>query len=290
MSFFRRNRDRTPAQPEVPRPAQPSPPAGEPRVLDLGPDEVAWLARVRATLPRDASATDPEAIGRRYDDALDAWAAGGGGDPTAAIEAAGVALGDAVCARVPGARWALVLDEHGREPAVVLPPPLSATVFPRDAVAKRWSAGERAWVADFVGWLVARLTDLSSGPSPEVEALASFALTHAVRSIVPEGGPLVPFCLLEGADGGRSLNRFVGDLGESVERAREHVRTSGAVRAAVAWDGYLTVDGVRGDALLVEASDAGRSSVVLAQRYSAVPGATAPVGEPITVDRGEPLL
>ncbi|MGW6132033.1 hypothetical protein ACWFNE_18585 [Cellulomonas sp. NPDC055163] len=127
-------------------------------------------------------------------------------------------------------------------------------------------------------------------PSPEVQALASFALGHAVHSIVPEGGPLIPFCLLEDADGGRSLHRFVGELGESVERAREHVRASGAVRAAVAWDGYLTADGTRTDALFVEASDAGRSSVVLAQRYSPVPGRTAPVGEPVTVERGAPLL
>ncbi|WP_258724138.1 DUF3806 domain-containing protein [Cellulomonas sp. NS3] len=283
MGFFRRNRDRTPAPP----PAA----AGEPQVLDLGPADLAWLDRVRGSLPAGASATDPQAIGRRYDDALDAWSTGGGsGDPTGAIDAVGVALGDAVCARVPGARWAVAVDEHGREPAVVLPPPLSATIFPRDAVAKRWYAGERGWVAEFADWLVGRLTDLSTEPSPEVEALASFALAHAVRSIVPEGGPLIPFCLVEDADGARALHRFVGELGESVERAREHVRASGAVRAAVAWDGYLTADGTREDALFVEASEAGRSSVVLAQRYSPVPGRTAPVGETVTVDRGAPLL
>ncbi|MBB2924081.1 DUF3806 domain-containing protein [Cellulomonas cellasea] len=283
MGFFRRNRDRTPAPPQAP--------AALPEARDLEPVDVAWFAGVRASFPGGASANDPETLGRRYDDALDAWGAGGGvGDPSTMVDGLGVALGDAVLARVPGGRWAVAADEHGREPAVVLPPPLSLTIFPRAAVARRWATGERGWVADFVGSLVGRLTDLSTGPSPEVEALASFALAHAVHSIVPEGGPLVPFCLLEEADGERSLHRFVGELRESVERARDHARASGAVRAAVAWDGYLTADGTRTDALFVEASDTGRSSVLRAQRYSPVPGRTAPVGEPVTLERGAPLL
>lgn len=126
----------------------------------------------------------------------------------------------------------------------------------------------------------------SSAPA---EALASFALAHAVHSIVPEGGPLVPFCLVETADG-RSLVRFVGDLEEGVAMAREHVRTSGALRAAVAWDGYLRTGTSREDALFVEASEAGGPSVVLAQRYRPEPGATAAVGEPFEVTRGAPLL
>ncbi|MFS0700720.1 DUF3806 domain-containing protein [Cellulomonas sp. 179-A 4D5 NHS] len=283
MGFFRRNRDRTPAQPQAP--------AALPQPRELEPVDVAWFAGVRASFPGGASAIDPEALGRRYDDALDAWAAGGGtADPSPAVDGLGVALGDAVLARVPGGRWAVAADEHGREPALVLPAPLNLTLFPRAAVARRWAAGERGWVVDFVGGVAGRLTDLSTEASPEVEALASFALAHAVHSIVPEGGPLVPFCLLEDADGGRSLHRFVGELGESVERARDHVRASGAVRAAVAWDGYLTADGSRTDALFVEASDAGRASVLRAQRYAPVPGRTAPVGEPVTLERGASLL
>lgn len=126
-------------------------------------------------------------------------------------------------------------------------------------------------------------------PSPHVQELASFALAHAVRSIVPEGGPLIPFSLLETTEG-RSLHRFAGELGEAVQHARGHVRTSGALRAAVAWDGYLTADGRRDDALFVEASEAGQPSIVLAHRYVETPQGTAPVGEPLAVGHGTPLL
>ncbi|MCU1430973.1 MAG: hypothetical protein JWP95_78, partial [Actinotalea sp.] len=70
-------------------------------------------------------------------------------------------------------------------------------------------------------------------PSPQREDgscdpltdLADLALAHAVRSVVPEGGPLIPFAMVETAEG-RSLARFVGELGEAQEKARAHVRTT----------------------------------------------------------------
>jgi hypothetical protein len=44
-----------------------------------------------------------------------------------------------------------------------------------------------------------------------------------------------------------------------------------ATRAAVAWDGYLTHQGTRTDAVFAEASEIGDSeSVVVAQRYEVV--------------------
>ena len=97
---------------------------------------------------------------------------------------------------------------------------------------------------------------------------ALFALDHATESVVSSGGPLVPFALIE-ADGERSLQRYVGDLEDAEQQARDAVRTaSGVTRAAVAWDGYLTADGERTDAVLAEASEAGDpESVLLAQQY-----------------------
>ena len=120
--------------------------------------------------------------------------------------------------------------------------------------------------------------------------LALFALTHAVRSVVPEGGPLIPFAMVETTDG-RALARFVGDLEEAQARARDHVRASSAVRAAVAWDGYLTVEGVRTDALFVEAGEPGTAGIVLAHRYrDAGAGPAEAIGRPILVDPARPPL
>jgi hypothetical protein len=104
------------------------------------------------------------------------------------------------------------------------------------------------------------------------EALATLAFMapdHGIDSI-REGGPLTPFVMHEDRDGQRHLNRFVAEtLEEGVGRAREFARDDvPAERIAVAWDGYLTVDGVRSDAIFVEAQETGEtSSVILAQRY-----------------------
>lgn len=98
--------------------------------------------------------------------------------------------------------------------------------------------------------------------------LALVALDHAVDA-VRGGGPLVPFVLVE-AEGGRDLARFVtGTLDGSVDEARRYLLgRSDALRAALAYDGYFTLDGTRYDAVFVEAQEAGRaSSIVLCQRY-----------------------
>jgi hypothetical protein len=96
---------------------------------------------------------------------------------------------------------------------------------------------------------------------------ALFALDHALASVVASGGPLVPFCLID-VGGEQTIRRFVGDLESGQERARAAVREAAEVnRAAVAWDGYVTVEGVRSDAVLVEASASGSDSVTVAHRY-----------------------
>ena len=123
---------------------------------------------------------------------------------------------------------------------------------------------------------------------------ALFALDHAADSVIPKGGPLVPFCLIEVA-GDRHLSRFPGDLEAGQAAARDRVRSSPeATLAAVAWDGYLTVEGQRTDAVFVEASEGGASdSVVLAQRYrkqGRFSKSVERLGNAALVARGRPLF
>jgi hypothetical protein len=125
-------------------------------------------------------------------------------------------------------------------------------------------------------------------------SLALFALDHGTESVAASGGPLVPFSVVE-TDGQRSLTRFAGDLEASQQRARAEIRAAaGVTRAAVAWDGYLTTDVGRTDAVFVEASEDGDpESVVLAQRY-VVSGRLRKkvevVGNAALVKRGPPLF
>lgn len=128
--------------------------------------------------------------------------------------------------------------------------------------------------------------------SSDLVDFAVDGLDHAAESVIASGGPLTPFCRTEGVDGRRQQTRCVAEtLEEGLEAAREKVRQSTGMQwALVAWDGYLTLDGTRTDAVFVEASDAGNSqSIILAQRY--VAGTTVHrLGGVVLAGRGEPLF
>jgi hypothetical protein len=106
--------------------------------------------------------------------------------------------------------------------------------------------------------------------SQQFADLVFLALDHGVES-VREGGPLIPFIIFE-RSGERTLERFVAEL---LEQGEAHARQALAnlpaevTAYAFAYDGYLTVEGTRTDAIYVEASERGRAAGVrLAQRYT----------------------
>jgi hypothetical protein len=101
--------------------------------------------------------------------------------------------------------------------------------------------------------------------------LVFLALDHGVDSVRASGGPLTPFIVVE-QDGKRELHRFATErLEQGQQRAREAVAAlpSNATAYALAYDGYITVQGTKFDAILVEASERGRpAGVRMAQRYT----------------------
>ena len=101
--------------------------------------------------------------------------------------------------------------------------------------------------------------------------LVFLALDHGIDSVRASGGPLIPFIVVE-QDGKRELHRFATErLEEGQQRAREAIAASPqtATAYAMAYDGYITVQGVKFDAILVEASERGRpAGVRMAQRYT----------------------
>jgi hypothetical protein len=116
--------------------------------------------------------------------------------------------------------------------------------------------------------------------SQRLADIAFFALDHGIYSIQDGEGPLVPFVISERADGKRKLDRYVSEakrgesvgwvLEESVAQARLAVSRlpSDVTAYAIAHDGYVTFEGTKYDAILVEASERGRTgAVIMAQRY-----------------------
>ena len=131
----------------------------------------------------------------------------------------------------------------------------------------------------------------------DLAELAVFALNRAFRCIEGGEGMLVPFVMTDTQDDGRTLHRFVADsMEQSRERAYDWVGVAGpsVSRYAFAWDGYVTVDGIKWDAVFVEAGDRVLPhAMLLCQRYRPENGTDGPrqvVGEPMLIEKPESRL
>jgi hypothetical protein len=106
--------------------------------------------------------------------------------------------------------------------------------------------------------------------SEQFADLVFLALDHGIESI-REAGPLVPFAIYH-QDGKREIHRFVTEsLEDGPVQARHAVAAlPPSVSAyAIAYDGFVTIQGTKYAAILVEASERGKpQGIIMAQRYS----------------------
>jgi hypothetical protein len=123
--------------------------------------------------------------------------------------------------------------------------------------------------------------------------LVFLALDHGVDSLRADGGPLIPFVIVV-QDGEALMQRFVTErLEDGPEQAREAIAASPAnvTAYALAYDGYITVEGTKFDAILVEASERDRpAGVRMAQRYTMKKEDFETVGNPALLGECETLL
>lgn len=126
---------------------------------------------------------------------------------------------------------------------------------------------------------------MSDAPEPGEALLDQIftALDHGIASIDDGAGPLIPFLLSQKGDKG-DIHRFVADrLEVGVEQARKAAAKAckAGASVAVAYDGFLTSDGKRMDAIFVQAADSPSGpTFYFAQRYRLLQGGkkVEPVG------------
>ena len=107
----------------------------------------------------------------------------------------------------------------------------------------------------------------------ELATLAGFFASHGVYCI-SEGETLVPIVGYELADGSRGLVRFASELlGQGVAEAKDWIETNPehASRAALVYDGYVTLQSRKVDALMIDARifGEGAMSLLIAVPYRA---------------------
>ena len=122
--------------------------------------------------------------------------------------------------------------------------------------------------------------DLPHPPSRAAQDIALGVLEQALEIALAPESSLAPFAVVDGSPT-QSVEprRFEGDPARALQEARAWVRSTGAARAAVVWFGRFSAQD--GDAVFVEASDAGAPSLVVAHLYRTVtllrgPDATRP--------------
>ena len=107
-------------------------------------------------------------------------------------------------------------------------------------------------------------------PSKEFSDFFFLAIDHGFDSIEGGGGPLVPFTMVVEPSGKKQLTRFVTNrLEDGVEKAKSSITPSqGLSMYAIAWDGFVTLEGRKWDAILVEAGESSDEfGVLFSQRY-----------------------
>jgi hypothetical protein len=124
--------------------------------------------------------------------------------------------------------------------------------------------------------------------------LVFVALDHGISSLSVAGEePFTPF-LLTHDESGRRLMRFVADTYEgSIAAARSHAATlpQSAQMAALAFDGFVTMEGVRSDAVVVQAQRRGsRNSSIYFQRYRREGSRIVEVGNAVGPTENDKLL
>lgn len=128
--------------------------------------------------------------------------------------------------------------------------------------------------------------------SDAAQELAFTVLDRALESL-DDSGPMTPFAVVGSAEELR-LHRFVAEtLEDGLDRGRVWLAQlpSEVDRAALAFDGYLTKDGERFDAIYVEVHERGAAkSGAIAQRYSPGPAPVQLIGNPADVGDRDPLL
>ena len=141
----------------VPRPLGDARADGQAALRDPTPVELVWMEELRIHLRApDVDLTTITDLSRLFDTYCAAWhqrADGERWNPDYVITALGVALGDVLVehgrAQCGGARW-MVADGHDSTTVAVRNDLLRRTLFPVDAVARRWISAETGWIAAFV--------------------------------------------------------------------------------------------------------------------------------------------
>ena len=130
-------------------------------IAELNDGERSWIGSMIALLEQLQIADDLDAIAAFYESQRAEWqltAPAERRDPNSLINLIGAGVGDLFVRRL-GMRWAAITDEYGTEVGVVGQPG-DITLFPMNAVAKRWTGEADGSITDFVRGVGARVLEL----------------------------------------------------------------------------------------------------------------------------------
>jgi hypothetical protein len=139
-----------------------------------------------------------------------------------------------------------------------------------------------------------KAADSPKRPSGALTEAIAQAARHGMEMIQATGGPLRPFLMSWQGSERRQSNLMGESMADSIAMGKEVARESASEvdGCVLAWDGYVTMEGQRSDALFFQAYERGSSaSQVLVQRYESAPMAHFRAAGNLTlIEQAEPLF
>jgi len=130
--------------------------------------------------------------------------------------------------------------------------------------------------------------------SDDSKDLLFISLNHALNNAETSEEGFIPFALRGTGAGRGELTRFVaGDLPVGIEAGRKMLATvpEGTLAVTLAWDGYVTYEDRRTEAVFVEVHESGLpKSLVVVQRYLRADGKVQRLGDPFQYGETDPLV
>lgn len=138
--------------------------------------------------------------------------------------------------------------------------------------------------------------DSTPGTGEQLLSLSQIAMQLGIKSLLEVFAPVQSFVITEGPEGRGGKRPADGPLEQQVAFGRWLLsQDTTSFRAAQVWDGYITMDGERTDAVFVAAHERGaRASTLTAQRYRLARTIRGKrprlIGDPVPAGDYEPLL
>ena len=114
----------------------------------------------------------------------------------------------------------------------------------------------------------------------ELRNFILLGINQAICSLFPGDGPFVPFAMIVSGDDKRQITFATEDVDDGIREAELYIKTLSPEPdlSLIAFDGFITLDGEKYDAVFVRANGKNYTETMAYQRYVFTPDGLETIG------------